>query len=177
MFFHLLSPGLSNQSTHFNLPPHGNERHSRIFLRRQDQKTKKNGGYYLERQGAPGGLRLCRAARQGCRGHADGRSAGPVWDQCCAEVGREGKVCVWFFFVLVLVLVNLPLPDPICAVIPIGWLSVHGIANKYHGYGLAVDTPAGPPGSLSAVDIVTETDFKVEEFIRTTIAKKYPSHG
>ncbi|ELQ44790.1 hypothetical protein OOU_Y34scaffold00050g6 [Pyricularia oryzae Y34] len=50
-------------------------------------------------------------------------------------------------------------------------------SNKYHGYGLAVDTPAGPPGSLSAVDIVTETDFKVEEFIRTTIAKKYPSHG
>ncbi|KAI6378371.1 hypothetical protein MCOR25_002239 [Pyricularia grisea] len=29
----------------------------------------------------------------------------------------------------------------------------------------------------SAVDIVTETDFKVEEFIRTTIAKKYPSHS
>lgn len=92
------------------------------------------------------------------------------------SVEKERCVC-GFFFVLVLVLVNLPLPDPICAVIPIGWLSVHGIANKYHGYGLAVDTPAGPPGSLSAVDIVTETDFKVEEFIRTTIAKKYPSHG
>lgn len=28
----------------------------------------------------------------------------------------------------------------------------------------------------SAVDIVTETDLKVEEFIRTAIAKKYPSH-